>query len=108
MELDIKRTPIEDKIEFNRIGYHYKRVWSDNEKKVYVYKLEHLDSKIPYYQFEVVKGAKKGDIYTYPSDEQFGVYAWYICGTSKICNQKISQKLSNLLNRYVKFECEGL
>lgn len=105
--LEIKATPIEEKEEFNRAGYHYTRVWSDNDNKVYVYRLHHIEEEMPYYQFEVVKGVKRKGIYVYPSDEDFGTNGWYICGTAKKCNLKISEKLSYLSGSDVKFECEA-
>ena len=108
--MKIFKTDISEKTEFNRIGYRYVRVWGDDENKVYVYK---IISEAPYYQFEVVKGKKTKNpdgnyVYVYPSDEDFGIYGWYICGTAKNCNLKISQKLSELVGYSVKFECEAI
>lgn len=105
---EIKRTDIKDKKEFNRIGYHYTRIWEDNTSRIYVYRMHHIEKELPYYQYEVVKGVKKNGVYAYPSDEEFGLYGWYICGTAENCSLKISQKLSELLKHSVKFECESI
>ena len=108
--MKIFKTDISEKTEFNRIGYRYVRVWGDDENKVYVYQ---IISRAPYQQFEVVKGKKiknsDGNIvYVSPWDEQLGPDGWYICGTAKNCNLKISQKLSELMGHSVKFECEAI
>ena len=91
----IERKDINEKKEFDRIGYHYTQVLADNEKKVYLYKMEKPGSA--YLQFELVKGKKYTNpdgniIYTYPGDEDFGTYGWYICGRPEKVLEDICDK----------------
>lgn len=101
---------INKKKEFNRIGYHYARVWGDEDNHIYVYQIR---NELPYYQFEVIKAKKVKNpdgnvVYAYPSNDDFGKYGWFIGGNTKNCNLKISQKLSELVGHSVKFECEAI
>lgn len=97
----IERTDISEKKEFNKNGYRYTQVLADNEKHVYLYKLS--KPGIKYLQFELVKGKRYKNpdgniIYTYPCDEDFGTYGWYICGTTETTKFSIQQKWLALTN----------
>lgn len=97
----IIRTDISGKKEFDRIGYHYTQVLADEEHKVYLYKM--TKEGIPYPQYELVKGKKYKNpdgsiVYTYPCDEDFGTFGWYICGTPERVVSDICQKWLDLTN----------
>lgn len=94
---------IKERKEFDRIGYHYTQVKADNENHIYLYEMKHNDPnvKIPYSQYELVKGKKHTNpdgniVYSYPGDEDFGTYGWYICGPKEMCLSEIEQKWLNL------------
>lgn len=102
----IIRKDISEKKEFDRIGYHYIQVLADDEKHVYLYKLEMPG--IPYLQYELVKGKKCKNpdgsiIYTYPCDEDFGNFGWYICGRPEKVLSDIRQKWLDLTNHSPNF-----
>lgn len=97
--MEIWKTDIKDKIEFDRAGYHYKRVYEDSTNRIYVYQ---LFTGALYSQYEVVKGKKKKqpdgtDVYIYPGDEDFGVYGYYICGTEEKCQEQIKKRITDLM-----------
>ena len=96
--MKIFSTDIKYKKEFDRIGYHYTMVRADDEHHVYLYEMEKGN---PYSQYELVKGKKHTNpdgevVYVYPSDEDFGVYGWYICGPKKKCLEEIERRWLNL------------
>ena len=100
------RKDISDKKEFDRNGYHYTQILADDEKHVYLYKLS--KPGIKYLQFELVKGKKCKNpdgniIYTYPCDEDFGNFGWYICGRPKKVLSDIRQKWLDLTNHSPDF-----
>lgn len=77
---------IEERLEFDRCGYHYVNICLDTEKKAGIWELR-KDNKC--YGFEVVKGKKHKNsdgsvVYAYPSDEQFGTYGWYLVGKNAL------------------------
>lgn len=77
---------IEERLEFDRCGYHYVNICLDKEKKAGIWELRR-DNKC--YGFEVVKGKKHKNpdgsvVYAYPSDESFGKYGWYLCGRNAL------------------------
>lgn len=91
------RKDISDKKEFDRNGYHYTQILADDEKKVYLYEMTPIEWEKKYDQYELVKGKRyknpDGEIvYIYPSDEDFGTYGWYICGTTETTKFSIEQK----------------
>lgn len=96
---DIFRTDIKEKKEFNRIGHHYTQVLADDEKHIYLYRMD--KDGIRYAQYELVKGKKVKNpdgsiVFIYPSDEDFGTYGWYICGTPKYVTEKVREKWHSL------------
>lgn len=107
-------TDIKDKKEFDRIGYHYTQVRADDEHHIYLYEMKHTDPevKIPYKQYELVKGRKHVNpdnsiSFAYPCDEDFGTYGWYICGSQEKCIREIEQKWLNLTGRVGNNEVIG-
>lgn len=89
---------------FKRYDYNYTCVKADVENNIYVYKMEHIEEPIPYSQYEVVVGvkAKQPDgstVYVYPSSSQFGVNGWYICGNEEVCQEKINEKVCDILEK---------
>ena len=95
---------ITEKKEFDRVGYHYTCIKSDNENHIYLYEMHHIDKELemPYMEYELVKGVKKKNpdgniVYAYPNDEQFGTYGWFICGKKEYCKQKINEKYRSLV-----------
>ena len=88
---------ISEKKEFDRNGYHYEQILADEEYKVYLYKMTPIEWEKKYYQYELVKGKRYKNpdntiVYAYPSDEDFGTYGWYICGTIETTKFSIQQK----------------
>lgn len=103
--MKIERKGIEEKREFNRKGIHYNQVLADDENHTYLYKME--QPGVRYLQYEVVKGKKTKDdngnvVYVLPSDEDFGRYGWYFCGTREMVERKICEKWHSLTNRMPK------
>lgn len=97
----IFRKDISEKKEFDRIGYHYTQVLADNEKHVYLYKMSKPGNK--HLQFELVKGKKYKNpdgniIHTYPCDEDFGSFGWYICGRPEYVLSSIRKRWLDLTN----------
>lgn len=87
---------------FKKNGYNYTCVKADVENNTYVFKMEHIDKPLPYFQYELIIGVKRKQpdgetVYVYPSDEQFGTYGWYICGNEETCQERIASKISELL-----------
>ena len=98
--MEIVKTDISKKIEFDRIGYHYTRVWFDEVNHIGVYKMIGMN---PYEQYEVVKGVKRQNpdgttVYVYPSDEMFGTYGYYVCGTAERCKEQIEKYVNKLMS----------
>lgn len=93
------RTDIKDKTHFRRIGYDYYRVYLDDERHIAVYEMEREGM---HHGYEVIKGKKYKNpdgsiVYTYPSDEDFGTYGWYIYfADANLEMEKISEKLYKL------------
>ena len=54
---EIWKTRIEDRDEFTRIGYRYKKIQADDERHIYVYEMTDEDGSVVGY--EVVEGVKK-------------------------------------------------
>lgn len=97
------KTLIQEKKEFNRIGYHYKQVM-DYGDNIYLYKMTPTNFKLNYSQYELVIGVKRRQpdgsvVYVYPSDEQFGTYGWYICGPEDRCQASIQELLCGIRNK---------
>lgn len=96
-------TRIEDRDEFTRICYRYKKIQTDDERHIYVYRMTDEDGSIVGY--EVVKGIKQKQpdgtpVWVYPNDEQFGTYGWYICGRPERCRERIAYRVRQLEERY--------
>lgn len=101
------RKDIKDKKEFERIGYRYTQVLSDDEHHVYLYQMKHKDyDHCPSYELVVGKKYKNPDgnlVYVYPCDEDFGRYGWFIVGRPEIVEKKIAEKWLSLCNYPIKF-----
>lgn len=103
--MEIFKTPIEDRKEFNRIDYHYEQV-EEFGNHIYLYKLtppKRYKRKLPYKQYELVRGKKSKQpdgtiVYIYPGDEDFGTYGYYICGTEESCRKQIMKYVNKLNN----------
>lgn len=89
-------TDIKNKKVFKRIGCTYYQVYADTINNIYVYDMvkdgEHRG-------YEIVKGIKyknpDGSIcYRFPSDEEFGVYAWSTIGTENTFDVEMEQLIS--------------
>ena len=92
-----------DLTEFNKNGYHYSQVIADRGNNIYIYKMEHIGEPLSYCQFELVRGIKRKNpdgtvVNTYPSTENFGTYAWYICGTEESCWKRIAEKVKVMVD----------
>lgn len=79
---EIYSKDLKEKKKFRRVGYDYSNIYLNNTTHCGVWELSR-EGKI--YGYEVVKGRKYKNpdgniVYTYPSDEDFGAYGWYICG----------------------------
>lgn len=97
----IFKTDITEKREFTRINHSYKMIASDEQNHIYLFEITPLEWEKSYEQFELVKGVKVKNpdgrvVYRYPSDEQFGQYGWYICGTLGKCIRDINNKYEEL------------
>ena len=102
--MKIFKTDIKDKNEFNRIGYHYTKVYADDENHIYVFRMKHNDKKLemPYSEYELVKGVKVKNpdgnyVYRYPSDEEFGTSGWFYLGNDEKCWEQMNAKIQSLL-----------
>jgi len=91
---------IKEKDTFNRIGYRYDKVYADDEKHIYVFKMTNIDPNrvitTPKYELVVGKKRKNPDgaiVYVYPSDEDFGKYGWFITGKEEYCQRVIKTKI---------------
>lgn len=92
---------ITEKKEFTRNNYSYKMIASDERNHIYLFEITPLEWEKDYKQFELVKGIKVQNpdgnyVWRYPSDEQFGQYGWYICGTHERCIRDIKDKYEEL------------
>lgn len=102
--MEIFKTDIREKREFERYGFQYTLVKEDNDNRIYVFKVEKKGEKpLPYENYEIVKGKKEKNpdgtvVYTYPSTEQFGKYGYYICGTPKACEERLRIRYEELCN----------
>lgn len=97
-------TDIKNNKKFKKNGYNYTCVKADVVNNIYIYKMEHIDEPIPYSQYELIIGVKRkqpdgSTVYVYPSDEQFGIYGWYICGNEEVCREKINEKICDILEK---------
>lgn len=97
--MKFKATDIRDKRTFKRIGHTYTMIAADEENHIYLFKM--TKPGISYDMYEIVKGvkAKQPDgttVYKYPSDEQFGVYGFYICGGPEKCGKDIERRYIDL------------
>ncbi len=96
-------TRIEDRDEFTRDGYLYKKIQADDERHIYVYQMTDEDGNVVGY--EVVKGVKARQpdgtlVWVYPNnDEKFGTYGWYICGRPEHCRERIAYRVKQLEER---------
>ena len=93
------RKDISEKKEFKRIGYTYTQVLADDEQHVYLYKMS--KPVMTTNEYELVKGKKYKNpdgsiVYTYPCDEDFGTYGWFICGTKERVTKDICEKWRSL------------
>lgn len=76
--------------EFDRAGYHYRKV-EGNEEYI-LWKMEREGISYSNYELWLRINAKNPDgsvVWRKPSDEDFGRYAWYICGNEEKCQMKI-------------------
>lgn len=93
------RIDIKDKTHFRRIGYDYYRVYFDATRHIAVYEMS-KDGK--HKGYEVIKGKKHKNpdgtiVFVYPSDEDFGIYGWYVNFVDEnIEMEKISEKVHKL------------
>ena len=99
----IFRNDVKERKEFDRAGYHYTQILGDDEKHIYLYKMEPLDWKSPHKHYELVVGKKYKNpdgnyVYVYPCDEDFGTFGWYICGTPENTRKKIADKWLSFTN----------
>lgn len=99
--MKLRFTDITEKRVFTRLNYEYKMVASDEQNHIYLFEMTPLEWEKTYEQFELVKGVKvknpdENIVYRYPSDEQFGQYGWYICGTLERCIRDINNKYEEL------------
>jgi len=105
--MKFKATDINEKKEFDRIGYHYTRVLADDEKHVYLYEMKHKDYEhYPAYELVIGKPYKNPDgsiVYRYPGDEDFGTYGWFIYGPAEFVEKKIAEKWLSLIGGALKF-----
>lgn len=91
---EIYRTDINSKKVFKRIGCTYYQVYADNDKHIYVYDIINPDGE--HRGYEIIKGVKSKNpddsiVYRYPTDEEFGVYAWTTVGTENTYNFEMEQ-----------------
>ena len=100
--MKITARDISEKKEFDRCGIHYKQVYADDNNHIYLYKMNNRD-----YSYELVQGKRHTNpdgtiVYTYPRDEDFGTYGWYISGTKEYTERRIAEKIHSLLIRKPK------
>ena len=93
-------TDIKDKIIFKRVNSTYYRVYYDDDKHIAVYDIVRDDDG-EHKGYEIVKGIKylnpDGSIcYRYPSDEDFGIYAWGTIGTEGTFDTEMEQILGKV------------
>lgn len=96
---EIYRTDISNKKVFKRIGCTYYQVYADNDKHIYIYDIINPDGE--HRGYEIVKGRKctnpdKSIVYRYPTDEEFGLYAWTTIGTENTYNFEMEQVVSKM------------
>ena len=89
--------------EFNKNGYHYTCVKADVENNIYLYKMEHIGEPLPYSQYELIYPPKRKNsdgtiVRRFPNSEEFGTYAWYICGTEESCWKRIAEKVKVMVD----------
>lgn len=78
--MKIEAKDIKDTNTFKKFGATFSKVWSDDERHLYVFKrTKHRTD------YEVIKGVKTKNpdgsiVYRYPSSEEFGTYGYYIMG----------------------------
>lgn len=87
---------ISERNEFNRCGIHYTQVYADDTNHIYLYKMNNRD-----YSYELVQGKRHKNpdgtvVYTYPGDEDFGTYGWYISGPKEYTERRIAEKIHSL------------
>lgn len=78
--MEITKKDIRDLSSFKKWGATFTKVWSDDDRHLYVFKRTGVRT-----DYEVIKGVKTknpdGSIaYAYPSSEQFGSNGYYIMG----------------------------
>lgn len=72
---------ISEKKEFDRIGYHYERIFYYAPAHCCVYRMTRKEDG-RFSGYEVVRGKRRLNpdgmvVYNYPSDEDFGTYGFY-------------------------------
>lgn len=95
----LKHKDITELETFVKFGDIFTKVWSDDEKHVYVYK--RVKKGVGATHFEVVRGHKyKYDdgsvVYAYPSSEEFGVRGYFINGLMKDYKERIKMCIEKL------------
>ena len=84
---------------FARIGCTYYQVYADHDRHIYIYDIINQDGI--HRGYEIVKGVKHKNpdgsiVYTYPSDEQFGIYGFTTIGTEKTFDSEMTQLLDKV------------
>ena len=96
----IEKKDIKEQNEFSKYDERFTKVFSNDEKHIYVFRRERTDK--PIVNYEVVKGVKYKNpdgniVYIYPPSKEFGVYGWYVMGSNKdYAYKRISFHLNNL------------
>lgn len=101
--MEVYKTDIRDKKEFDRCGYHYTMVEQDEENRIYVFRVTIKNGlPQPYESFEIVKAklVKNPDgttVQQYPGSEDFGKYGFYICGNITACKNRLKVRRAELM-----------
>ena len=79
--MDVFCTDLSEKMEFDRLCYHYKNIYFDDRLHLGIWRMT-LKEDGKFLGYEVVKGVrhKQPDgsfVYYYPGDEDFGINGFY-------------------------------
>ena len=102
----VKHRDLKEQNNFRKFGDDFTKIYSDDDRHIYVFKRSHKFTKhngvkVEIVAYEVIKGVKRNNpdgtvAFTYPSSEQFGLYGYTIFGTEDECKRRIS----SLINQF--------